>query len=204
MTDASLVVTAGSGTNIHTSTRSYSGTTKHDQYVLQAEADLPSYVTTSTATYSVATADGHFQLMAGSSLAVRVRYIHIGPGVSATTAGVQSFEIWRLSTAGSGGTAYTPRPLDTADSAAGATSMALPSSKGTETVLMGRRVLEIRQSYSTLGGAEGELNWVYYGFGMKSLLIPAGTSNGIAIKHTAAMAGATVAVEIGFIETSFV
>jgi hypothetical protein len=83
--------------------------------------------------------------------------------------------------------------------------MALPSAKGTETVLLGRKILTVRQTISTLGGAEDSLDWIFYGTSMKPLIIAAGTSNGLAIKHASASATpATVTVEIGFVETSFV
>jgi hypothetical protein len=84
------------------------------------------------------------------------------------------------------------------------TAMALPTAKGTETVCVGRKVLTVRQTVSTLGGAEDVVEWAFYGMGMKSLLIPAGTSNGVAIKLGAAVATSSVAVEVYAVETSFV
>lgn len=204
MADSSIVVTAGSGVNIHSSSRSYSGTTKQDQYVLPAEYDLASYVVAPTASISIATAGQLCQLMAGSTLNVRVRCIHVETSTSATTAAITPLEIWRLSTTGTPGTAYTPRPLDSADTASGATFNTLPTVAGTETVLMGRRVLTVRQTISTLGGDEDVVEWVYEAPNRKSLLIPAGVTNGIAIKSTTAIAAATVAVEVYFVETSHV
>lgn len=205
MADSSLVVSSGSGTNIHTSDRSYSGTTKKDQYVLPAEYDLASYIVAPTVSISIATAADHIiQIMAGASLNVRIRCIHVEVAASATTAGLTPIEIWRLSTAGTGGTAYTPRPLDSADAASGATAMTLPTAKGTETSLVGRRILTVRSAVSTLGGAEDVVEWVYEAPRQKPLLIPAGVTSGIAVKSSTATAAATVAVEVYFVETAFI
>jgi hypothetical protein len=111
MADSSVVITAGSGTNLHSSTRSYSGTTKHDQYTLPAEYDQASYIIAPTTSVSLGTANDHvLQVMAGSSLNVRVRCIHVEVAASAGTAAITVLELWRLSSAGTGGTSYTARP----------------------------------------------------------------------------------------------
>ena len=116
MADASVVVTAGSGTNLHSDTRTYSGSTKHDQYVLPAEYNLATYKVIAQGV-SVATANDHIlQIMAGASLNVRLRRFRIEQSANATTVGAKNVELWRLSTAGTGGTAATPRPRNTASS----------------------------------------------------------------------------------------
>jgi hypothetical protein len=200
MAESSITV-AGAAT--HTNTRTISATTMHDQYVLPGEFAYASYVV-ATASTSIATADAHIvEIMAGASLNVRIRCIHIECYNNAGTAIGTAIELWRLSTAGTGGTAVTPRPLDTADSAAGLTAMTLPSAKGTETVLMGRRVLTVRQTISTLGGAEDVVEWLY-GDTIKSLILPSGTSNGLAVKVVTGAASATVGVEVYAVETAFV
>jgi hypothetical protein len=204
MADASIVVTAGSGTNLHSDTRSYSGSTKHDQYVLPAEFTLPSYVALG-ASVSIATINDHvIQLMAGSSLNVRIRRIKVEQSSNATTAAATSLSIMRLTTAGTGGSGVTPASFDTADSASGATARTLPSSKGTESTELLRAAMVWRQAVSATGSQFDDIyEWVQHP-GMKPIIIPAGTSNGICIKTTSAVAGATVHVTIEFTETAFV
>lgn len=202
MADSSIAVTAGSGTNIHSSSRSYAGSTKHDQYTLPAEYDLPSYILTGTAV-SIAVANDHIlAIMAGASLNVRIRRIRIEQASNATTAGFTNFDIYRLTTAGTGGTAVTPAAFDTTDTA-GATGRTLPAVKGTETTFLLRTTLIMRQAVLTTATQPEEMyEWVQLP-NMKPIVIPAGTSNGLALKSSTASAGATVHVTFEFVETSF-
>ena len=204
MAEGNIVVTAGSGVAIHSNTRTISSTTMHDQYVLPGEFAYASYIA-STTSISIATANSHvIQLMASSSLNVRVRRIRLEQSGNATTGVVCAFQLFRLSTAGTGGSAITPAPFDTADSASGATAQTLPSAKGTETTMLMQTQLVMRQAVSATGAQVDDAYEWYQLPGTKPIVIPAGTSNGLALKVINATAGATVTVSIEFIETSFI
>jgi hypothetical protein len=151
---------------------------------------------------SLATVNDHLlQIMAGSSNYVRIRRIHIEQANNATAAAFGVIEIWRLTTAGTGGTAVTPAKFDTGDAAAGATAMTLPTAKGTEGTLLFRPVMLWRQAVSaTTAQYDDVFEWTQHP-GQKPIIIPAGTSNGIAIKSTTATASATVSMWVEFVET---
>jgi hypothetical protein len=141
--------------------------------------------------------------MAGSSNYVRIRRIAIEQSGSATTATGLTLSILRLTTAGTGGTSVTPAKLDNGDAAAGATAMTLPTAKGTESTELIRTVLAMRQAFATAGTQYDDyFEWVQQP-GQKPIIIPAGTSNGIAIKNTAAVAGASLICRIEFVETAW-
>ena len=204
MAEANVVVTAGSGTNLHSNTRTISAATMHDQYVLPGEFAYASYIA-STTSISIATANSHvIQLMAGSSLNVRIRRIRLEQSGNATTGVVCAFQLFRLSTAGTGGSAITPAPFDTADAASGATAQTLPSAKGTETTMLMQTQLVMRQAVSATGAQVDDAYEWYQLPGTKPIVIPAGTSNGLALKVINATAGATVTVSVEFVETAFV
>ncbi len=204
MSEASLAVTAGSGTNLHTNSRTIAAATMLDQYVLPGEFAYASYVALAPSV-SIATANDHvIELMAGASLNVRIRRIHLEQSANATTAAATSISVFRLTTAGTGGTAVTPAKFDTADSASGATAMTLPTAKGTESTELIRVSMVWRQAVLATGAQVDDVwEWVQHP-GMKPLIIAAGTSNGICIKSTSAVAAATVHCTIEFVETAFV
>lgn len=203
MAESYAEATSGSGLKWHSWTRSISGSTVHAGFTLPDEYPYASYVALYQ-TISIGTANDHIaQLMAGSSLNVRIRRIRIEQSNSAGTSTAATFQILRLTTAGTGGTAITPATLDTADSASGATAMSLPTAKGTESTVLDRQAIPMRQTVSTLGGTEDSYEWIQLP-NMKPIIIAAGTSNGIAIKSLTAIATATVNIHIGFVETAFV
>ena len=200
MAQSNVAVTAGSGTLLDTWTTSKGGNTVHAGRWVPGEYPDPTYVVLA-ATISTATADSHImQLMAGASNTVRIRRIWVAQTVAATSAGQSSIFCVRLTTAGTGGTAVTPAQFDTADAAAGATGRYLPSSKGTEStaLLTGKIGFTNSQPTTTVNSWE----WRQSGNG-GPIVIPAGTSNGVALKVTTAIAGASVNIEIEFVETLY-
>jgi hypothetical protein len=202
MAESNVAVTPGAGKNLHTWARVVGATTVEDEFVIPGEYPLATYVGQSAAS-SIATANDHVQLMAGGALNVRIRRIRVEQAGLATAAAIAAFGVYRLSTAGTGGGVVTPRPLDSADAACGATMMTLPTVKGTEAVNeLFRRRMVLTQTVATAGGALGAWEWVAAP-GSKGILIPAGAANGIAIKNLAAYAGASIDVSIDFVETSF-
>jgi hypothetical protein len=183
----------------HTFQRTIGANTVEDQVVILGEPYLPGYVVGFNG-ISVGTSSDHvFQIMAGSSDKVRIRRIWLLQNALASSAGRVEFTIWRLSTAGTGGSVITPRPLETTDAAAGATAMTLPSSKGTESTFLQRFTLPM---YAAFPVANDPWEWVQLP-NQKPITIAAGTSNGIALKVLTGITSATVSGYIEFDETSF-
>jgi hypothetical protein len=201
---SSVNVTEGSGKRLDTWDRTISAVLVQDQFMLPGEYPYASYTVVAEAV-SVATANDHvLQIMAGSTNYVRIRQIKIEQSANATGAGAKSLQILRLTTAGTGGTAITPSKLDLGDAAAGATSQTLPTVKGTESTLVMSTIMVFRQAISATAGGQldDDFTWVQKP-NQKPLIIPAGTSNGIAIKIINATAGASVTVNVEFVETAF-
>jgi hypothetical protein len=202
--EAYINLTEGSGKKAHAWDRTIGANTVLDEFTLPGEYPLASYRVVAES-ISIATANDHIaQLMAGSSLNVRVRRIRIEQGANAATAGVKSFQVLRLTSAGTGGTSITPAKLDTADAASGASAMSLPSAKGTESTLVDSMFLAVRQAVgTTTAQVDDYWEWSQHP-GQKPLIIAAGTSNGICVKNINATTSGTVNVIIEFVETSFV
>jgi hypothetical protein len=204
MPESLVQVTSGAGPKLHTWQRTIGANSVEDEFVIPGEYPLPSY---SVLVHGLTnnTADAHLmQIMSGASTLARIRRISVDQSANATAPALIALQVWRLSTAGTGGTVITPRPYDTADSAASTTAMTLPTVKGTESVqvLLGNLVL--RQSLSaTSANVDDAWVWTQHP-GTKPLIIPAGTTNGIAIKATAGFGAAGSAnILIEFVETTF-
>lgn len=201
MAESIVQVTEGTGKKLHTWNRTIGANSVEDEYVLFGENALTTYMASIFA--SGATAASHFQLMAGASLKVRVRSIEVFQIGLATTAAVTYIELYRLSTAGTGGTAVTPRPLDTTDAASGATAMALPTVKGTESLQIALKSFIAIQTVGASTVMTGPS--VVFNFDQprtKPLIIAAGAANGIALKFLG-NAGTTFQANILFDESSF-
>jgi hypothetical protein len=137
--------------------------------------------------------------MAGSYLNVRIRRVRIiQDGVSAAATYMRIY-IVRLSSAGSGGSSQTPAPMIGTDGSSGATAMSGMTATGGTTVVVGRGGMGLvaAQPINLLNSWE----WVADRM-MEAILVPAGTSNGIALQINS-LSTATVSVDIDFTETSF-
>jgi hypothetical protein len=201
-----LAVTSGSGTKLHTFNRTIGANSVEQQVIQHAEPYLAGYTVTTAAT-SIATAAAHIlQIMAGSSLPVYLRSLRVYQIGLATSAAIVAWDLFRLSTAGTGGTAITPAPLDTTDAASGATAMTLPTGKGTETTKLGSFSSQLIQTVGTGGSGSNPMliditpDWLLR---MKVHRIAAGTANGIALKQVTGAAAATVFVVASISEASF-
>lgn len=206
MAESTLQVTAGSGTKLHTNQRTIGVNTVEQQVVLHGEQYLATYTVVTAAT-SIATAASHtLQIMAGASLPVYLRRIMVYQIGLATTAALINWDLFRLSTAGTGGTAVTPSPLDSTDSASGAAAMTLPSVKGTEGTIIWRASSQTIQTVGTGGTGVNPLlldldfDKLFRG---KVPRLAAGTSNGFALKQVTGAAAATVYVVATISEASF-
>jgi hypothetical protein len=204
LAESYIELTAGSGTKAHSVTTVIGANTVHDEIHKAGLPYLATYMAAAS-TVSTATANSHLiQIMAGSSLNVYVLRIRVWQDVIATTAALVRLGLVRLSTAGTGGTSVTPALLDTSDSASGATAMTLPSSKGTETTFLSVAGVPFVQAVGTTGGPSNELvDWDFRDGLVKPIRIPAGTANGLALKNLAAVAGASVAIEVSLLEANF-
>lgn len=152
---------------------------------------------------SCATANSHvLELMAGASLNLRIRRIVIQQATGATSAAAGAIEVWRLTTAGTGGTAITPAKDDNGDGSSGATARSLTTAKGTESTRLFQANLVWRQTPPTGGGDDTEWSWSPSPL-MKPLIVPAGTANGLTIKVVTAIAGATANAWIEFTESAW-
>jgi len=206
MPESLVALTEGSGKNLHTFQRVIGSNTVEDQSVINGENYLASYIAHMQGTNpSAATAAAHvLQIMAGASLKVRIRRIEMFQVGMATAAAVPIFQLYRLTTAGTGGTAVTPSALDPSDAACGATVMTLPTVKGTE----GLQIAEGRPYFmQTLGASNQLINptlvWDFDRPRSKPLIIAAGVTNGIAVKNVTGVAGATVSFNVWFDESNF-
>lgn len=207
MAESLVAVTQGSGKNLHTFNRTIGTNSVEDEVILNGEQYLATYTVSSQGT-SIATANDHvLQIMAGASLNVYIRRIRVYQLAPATTAALTAMQLIRLTTAGTGGTARTPQAHDSTDAASGATAMTLPTVKGTEAAVDIDRVTFI--PVQTVGaGTTGTQNsllvdWDFDRLRIKSIRIPSGTTNGLAVKILTATAACTVYVQATFVEANF-
>lgn len=183
MAEGFVNVTEGSGKKLHTWDRTIGANTVHDEFTQAGEFPYATYVVPILTAGSAAN-DHLLSIQAGASLNLRLRSIVIRQAGNAAAAGVLILELRRLSAvAHSGGTAITPSPLDAADAASGFTARSIPTTKGTEGVLVGTKALVVRQAIlTTASQQDGWADWQFDNPRQKALTVAAGSSNGIAIK----------------------
>ena len=167
---------------------------------VEAEPEIATYVV-QFAGIALVTANSHIcQVMAGSSLRVGIRRIVLWQVANATSTALAQYRLFRLTSAGTGGSSITPAALDPAESASGATAMTLPTAKGTEGTQVGHGRHLIHTTATTVGLTP--LVWDFTRLRTKALWIASGTSNGIALKNISSDASATVDGFIELVETS--
>lgn len=204
MADSSINVTEGSGKRLQTYDVTVSSVIVQRQAVVLGEQPLASYIVGSASTISLATAGSHLiQIMAGAGNRIRLRRIEIYQIAAATAVTMGTFVLYRLSTAGTGGTSLAPVALNPADAAADATGMILPTAKGTENGAIVAGTMIAYQTLATGAAPAPSLVWEFDRPRSGPIQIAAGTSNGIAIKNITAIAGATVTVNVWLDETSW-
>lgn len=199
MPESFVQITEGTGKKLHTNQRTVGANTVEDEVVVLGEPYLAGY--TMVANNIATSGTGHvLQIMAGASLKVRIRSITIDLSTS-TAAGRLVLGLKRLTTAGTGGTAVTATPLETSDAAAGAAGMTLPSVVGS--ISGDYFAMPVFQTAAANPQPSGQRwQWIRHSH-QKPLIIPAGTSNGIAIIIVALVAGSTVNAWVEFDESSF-
>lgn len=206
MAESFVNVTEGSGKKLHTNSRTVGANTVEDEVVVHGEQYLATYYV-SSGSVSAATLDAHLlQIMAGASLNVYIRRIWIWQTVAITTAAMTAWQLRRLTTAGTGGGTITPAPYELTDGASGATAMTLPTVKGSEgAFVLSGRALPI-QTIPTSGQGQGlllaDIN-LDINLRSKTIRIPAGTANGVALKWQSASTGLSVEVAALISEATF-
>jgi hypothetical protein len=206
MAESLVQVTEGVGKKLHTFARTIGANTVEDEVVLLGENYLAGYtVSHANASALLTTANSHLlQIMAGASLKVRIRRIEMYQHGLATTASFTAMQLFRLTTAGTGGTAFTPAPLDPGDAASGATAMTLPAVKGTEAAAVaGGSAYLVQTAGASTAFPQPILVWDFDRPRTKPLIIAAGAANGIAVKNIGAIANASVSFMVWLDETNF-
>jgi len=190
----------GSGKKLHHFQRTIGANDVLDEVVIPGEPYLAAYSAVYAAV-STATANSHLaQLMALAGTNLYIRRIRVRQKVAATTAAFMTLQILRLTTAGTGGTAVTPRAMDATDGAAAEDARFIPGVKGTEGSLLWEEAAWMVGA-TTASGLE-LLEWTPAP-NAKGIRISAGTANGIAVKNVTAIPAGQVDVLIDFWEASF-
>ena len=208
MPESFVNMTEGSGKKAHTFQRTIGANTIEDEVVLIGEQYLATYdVNTASAGTSTATANSHLiQICAGATLNVYVRRIQVFQLAAVTTAAIDALELVRLSSAGTGGTAITPGPRDTTDSAQRCHGHDSAHRQGHRDHVRGPCTAQWTQTIATQTGGKQATLVAEFDFDHlrgKALRIPAGTANGIAIKNPTARAAGTVIISAELCEANF-
>ena len=203
MPESVVQVTEGTGKKLHTFQRTVGANTVEDEFVTLADTPWASYAIT-TGSRSTATAGTHLlQVMAGITNPVYLRRVIITQSLSATTAAYMNLDIVRLSTAGTGGTAVSTVTLDTTDAASGATAMTSPTTIGTVSNRMMNLSVGMIQTIGVGGSNTYLVDMDFDRARLKPIRIPAGVTNGIAIRNVNAVAGGGVMFTLYFSETTY-
>jgi len=193
---SSVQLNEGTGIRVAASaTYTENALTVRDEKVILGEPYLATYVVSTAVTL----ATGHLlQIMADSSNKIRVRRVTVSQYAVAPAAGTTLFELVRLTTAGTGGSALTARPLDTTEVAFGGDVRSAVGTPGTVGANLGFRGMAIRT-------AEPAGDWIEWDFDRprsKSIIIAAGTANGLLFRaNSGYTGGGALSIEVLF-ETS--
>lgn len=206
MPEGTVGVDEGIDKKLHTWQRTVASVAVEDEFIVHGEPILPTYVTDDGAAMNTTTINKHlWQLMAGASKNLYVRRIILYVSILAGAATVVPFSLFRLTTAGTGGTAGTAGVAwDSTDVATGATYMTMPSALGTEGTHLWQTRTVVPAAVPALPNTEMKIiDWNFQDMYSKSIRIPAGATNGIALKNTAALATATYTGRIIYSESTY-
>ena len=199
-TDSVVQITEGSGKYLGYTVRSMASNTVYQQHVLVSEPYLPTYTVSVTTAVAVGANDHLLQIIAGPLNRVLMRRLLVTQlaGASASTKAVM--QLLRLTTAGTGGTAYTPRATDPTSDTTGATARAgVSASKGTEGNILWTGTGTYLATAAT-AGATPILDLVWDDPRSQPPTIAAGTSNGLALKAITAITTGTIHIYAEFSE----
>ena len=203
MADSFIQVTSGAGPKLSTGPTytDNAGNVVQTQKVFLGEPYEATFTCLASGFSGTASGAHLLQVMAGGSLNVRIKEIVVKQvAASTSSAGGLDIQFLRLTTAGTGGTTVTPRSFDTTDSI-GATSMFLPTVKGTEGAILWEEGLWCATATAT---SPTSIQWDSEENG-KPIIIPAGTANGLAVKLVSPgfATGVTITVVVRGTETIY-
>ena len=200
MTANQITYTEGAGAVLDAYSRTYGAGEQKVQKVITVHTDAPTY-SIALCGIGIGTSTDHLlQLMNGASGVMIVTRVHVAQFALAGADAAWGFDLFRLTSAGTGGSSVATsgaNPVlvanDPGDSAfSGAAKYAVTSSKGTEGDQIARRRLTIKTAQPT-----SYVEWTPAP-GSKGIVVPAGTSNGIAVKNVTSVATATVDIMVTF------
>lgn len=201
MAESFVNVTEGSGKKLHTNTRTIGSDTVHDEVTVAGEPYLASAFAYFDAVGCATNDDHTIQLMAGANNKLRIRRIWIQQREGPSASGRLVFQVLRLTTAGTGGSAGTITVADPSDSVGATSRVGITASKGTEGAILFPMVLPIAQNDPN--NVPPVARWEQHPYS-KPIIVSAGTANGIALKmDLGANATVTVSGFIEFTESSF-
>jgi hypothetical protein len=203
-TDNSYVmVNDGTGSKVSFVQRSKSSNTVNETEVSLSLPYIPGYRLTTPSPVSLATASSHLMQFLGSAInRDLLRFIEVTQVGNAAASKQVEFELLRLTTAGTGGTSITPNPSDLVDPATSARGMTLPSAKGTESSLMGKKAGPILTTAAT-AGHERVVRFTFPETGdnsTKPVTTASGATTGWVLKNVQSDATCTVLISAEFQE----
>ena len=199
MSDSYISVDEGTERKIDHWQRTINSATVDQGRVVLAPTFVPTYVATHATAIAISTANDHImQLMASADFRYLLRRIEVEQVAAANATAQVEIALYRLSSAGTGGTAVSPVELDPVNDASTAAGMTLPSSKGTEGDLLGIWTAVIQ---STITNQTAPLLDIKFdGIHLQPPTVAAGTSNGLALKCLDSDSTATVRTRLTFEE----
>lgn len=165
---------------LHTSSRSYGGTTKEDQFWLPAQPVRTTYRGYAGAISSATSASHIGFIQADGTNYTFITGFWLPQTTLAGSASTANIQVIRTSTAGTGGTTISAYPVDAGDTSPyGGTLMTLPTGKGTEgvTLLGGPVGMVAAQPMNYLNQW-----WYRFGFDEKPIVIGTATTDGVCWK----------------------
>ena len=184
--------TEGSGKKFHAWDWAVGANTVLQEFSNPGEYPYATYIVQALSILTTTTGDHLCTLNAGSTLRLKLRYLKVTQRAAAGGVAASAFQLVRTITgAPSGGTAITPRRHEGTDSAASFTAMTLPTVKGTESDL-----LHAESFWLGTGAIPTLPKWEWWQKpGAKPIIIPAGTTNGLALKNLSGVATSTVDIQ---------
>ena len=196
MADGSLPLTDGDGSGgLRVNTQTIGGTAVDTQAVFVGQTPNRTYTMRFQDT-SMATANAHLAvIMANGTSYVKVHEINIGQGGTATGTAVPEFQVLRVTTTGTGGTAVSARPFHPSNTSPySGNCFTLPSAAGSEGDILLNGSMNVRTVNT---GVVTPWYWCA-GDVTEPIITGNGTASGIAIKNLRAVVGGTAAGYIKF------
>ena len=203
MTDSAVSISTGTDAYLHSNSRSIGGTAKEEQYALPAWGADPTYqvimddVSPDTAT------DHIMQIMADGTNYTRLVRLEIRPTENyPASEATLKLALYRLTTAGTGGTAEADSPYDDSDTYAG-DMRNTPSSKGTEGQLLDTMYIGLETAASIVGWSQDSpYVWTPPANG-KPIVFGTAVTEGIALKVIDAVASTALLIKATIATTPY-